>query len=127
MKKLVQILSAFVVSLGLVGVFGLQPAAAIDPLGAACAKNPTSEICVQKSTASASIPDQIKNIISLLLFVLGVICVIVIIVAGIQYAVAGGDSNQITKAKNSILYAIIGLVVALLAYAIVNFVIQQFR
>jgi glucose uptake protein GlcU len=69
----------------------------------------------------------IKNIISLLLFVLGVICVIVIIVAGIQYAVAAGDSNQITRAKNSILYAIVGLVIALLAYTIVNFVIDQFR
>jgi len=52
--------------------------------------------------------------------------VIVIIVGGIRYATADGDSGKITQARNTILYAVIGLVVALLAYAITFFVVGQF-
>jgi biopolymer transport protein ExbB/TolQ len=50
--------------------------------------------------------------------------VIVIIVAGIRYTTSGGNSNSVAAAKNTLLYAVIGLVVAVFAYAIVNFVIQ---
>ena len=49
-----------------------------------------------------------------------------IVIGGMRYVLSGGDSNQITAAKNTILYAIIGIVVAILAYAAVNFVIGSF-
>ncbi len=127
MKKFLQYIGIIGVTIGLAGSIGLQPAFAIDPLAAGCDLNPSAEICQQKNKAGASMQVLIRNIISTLLFVLGTICVIVIIVAGIQYAVAGGDAAQVTKAKNAILYAVVGLVIALLAYAIVNFVLQQFR
>lgn len=127
MKKLFQYIGIVTASIGITSLVTLQPVLAIDPLAAGCDLNPSAEICQQKNTAGASMQTLIRNIISTLLFVLGIICVIVIIVAGIQYAVAGGDAAQITRAKNSILYAVVGLVVALLAYAIVNFVLQQFR
>lgn len=65
----------------------------------------------------------IKSIINILLFLIGAIAVIMIIIGGIRYVVSGGDQGAITGAKNTILYAIIGLVVAILAYAIINFVI----
>jgi hypothetical protein len=42
---------------------------------------------------------------------------------GLRYVVSGGNSNSVTAAKNTILYAIVGLIIALFAYAIVNFVI----
>ena len=48
-----------------------------------------------------------------------------VIIGGIQYTTSGGDSAAVTKAKNTILYGIVGLVIALLAYAIVNFVITR--
>ena len=48
------------------------------------------------------------------------------IIGGIRYVISNGDSSQITSAKNTIMYAVIGLVVALLAYAIVNFIVVQF-
>ena len=48
-----------------------------------------------------------------------------VIIGGIRYAVSGGDENGTRAAKDTILYAIIGLVVALLAYAIVNFVLLR--
>ena len=65
----------------------------------------------------------IKSIINILLFLVGAIAVVMIIIGGLRYVISGGDQGQITGAKNTILYAVIGLVVAILAYAIVNWVI----
>ena len=70
--------------------------------------------------------DSVKTITNVLLFIIGAVAVIMIILGGIRYTTSNGDSNQVTAAKNTILYAVIGLVVALLAYAIIGFVINQF-
>jgi len=59
------------------------------------------------------------------LFLIGAISVIMLIYGGIRYTISGGDSSNVTAAKNTILYAIVGIVVALLSYAIVNFVIGK--
>ena len=67
----------------------------------------------------------IKNIVNTMLFLVGVLSVIMIIYGGIQYVISAGDSGKVGKAKNTILYAVIGLIVAILSYAIVNFVISQ--
>ena len=61
--------------------------------------------------------------INLAIGVIGFIAVVVIIYGGFMYTTSAGDSNKVTKAKNAIMYGIIGLVVAMLAFAIVNFVI----
>lgn len=63
-----------------------------------------------------------NRITSILLFIVGAVAVIMLIFGGIRYIVSGGDQNNVTAAKNTILYAIIGIIVALLAYAAVNFV-----
>jgi multisubunit Na+/H+ antiporter MnhB subunit len=60
------------------------------------------------------------------LFILGAIAVIMIVIGGIRYTTSNGDSGSIKSAKDTILYAVVGLVVAMLAYAIVNFVVQSF-
>ena len=52
--------------------------------------------------------------------------VIMLIWGGIRYTTSAGDSNKVTAAKNTVLYAIVGLVIAILAYAIVNMVIGKF-
>lgn len=65
-----------------------------------------------------------KRITNMIVYMVGVIAVIMLIIGGIKYVVSGGDSKKVTDAKNTILYAIIGLVIAFLAYAIVNFVIS---
>ena len=62
----------------------------------------------------------------MLLFLIGAISVIMLIIGGIRYVVSGGDSTAVQNAKNTILYAIVGVVVAILAYAVVNFVITSF-
>ncbi len=67
-----------------------------------------------------------KTITNVLLFVIGAVSVIMLVIGGIRYTVSAGDSSAVTGAKNTILYAIVGIVVALLAYAVVNFVIGAF-
>jgi len=67
-----------------------------------------------------------KTITNVLLFIIGAISVIMLIIGGIRYVVSGGDSGAVTSAKNTILYAIVGIVVAILAYALVNFVVGSF-
>lgn len=76
--------------------------------------------------SSAADPESIvQKVVNIILFVLGVLAVIMIIVGGFRYVTSGGDSNKLTSAKNTILYAVIGLIVALFAYAIVNWVVKQ--
>ena len=65
-----------------------------------------------------------RQVTNTILYIVGIIAVIMLIVGGIKYVVSGGDSKKVTDAKNTVLYAIIGLVVCLLAFAIVNFVIS---
>ena len=64
-----------------------------------------------------------KQITNTILYIVGIIAVIMLIIGGVKYVLSGGDSKKVTDAKNTVLYAIIGLVIAFLAYAIVNFVI----
>ena len=66
-----------------------------------------------------------QTVTNILLFIIGAVSVIMLIIGGIRYVVSGGDQSAVTAAKNTILYAIVGIVVAFLAYAAVNFVINQ--
>lgn len=63
-----------------------------------------------------------NRITSILLFIVGAVAVVMLIFGGIRYIVSGGDQANVTAAKNTILYAIIGIIIALLAYAAVKFV-----
>ena len=65
-----------------------------------------------------------KQVTNTILYIVGIIAVIMLIIGGIKYVVSGGDAKKVTDAKNTVLYAIIGLVIAFLAFAIVNFVIS---
>lgn len=67
----------------------------------------------------------ITGIINSVIAVLGILAVIVIIIGGIQYMTSNGDSGKVKKAKDTILYGIIGLVIVILSAAIVNFVIAK--
>ena len=61
--------------------------------------------------------------VNVLLFLAAAIAVLIIIIGGIRYIISTGDAARIKQAKDTIFYAIMGLIVAILAYAIVNFVI----
>ena len=66
-----------------------------------------------------------RQITNTILYIVGIIAVIMLIIGGIKYVLSGGDSKKVTDAKNTVLYAIIGLVIAVFSYAIVNFVITS--
>lgn len=76
---------------------------------------------------AAGIPDAsnftIKNILNAVYFWAGVIAVIIIIIAGFMYVLSMNNAQQVTRAKNAILSAVIGLVIIFLAFAITNIVI----
>jgi hypothetical protein len=89
--------------------------------GAACAQ-PTG--AAQNLFGDGSIFNTITNI---LLFLIGAVSVIMLIIGGVRYVVSGGDQGAVTSAKNTILYAIIGIVIAFLAFAAVRFVTDQLQ
>ncbi len=72
-------------------------------------------------SGSASLDSTIKNVINILSLVVGVIAVIMVIVGGLKYVASQGDSGGVTSAKNTVIYAIVGLVIVALAQVIVRF------
>lgn len=124
MKKLITRIAA---SLALVAAIAVTPlltpewAAAADTVNQACQG-------VQAAGGGAGCNGNafegfLKKVVNILIFIIGAISVIMIIVGGLRYVLSGGDQNSVKAGKDTILYAVIGLVVALMAYAIVNFVI----
>jgi hypothetical protein len=75
--------------------------------------------------ASETVNNMITTVINIFSLVVGVISVIMIIIGGLKYITSGGDSGNVSGAKNTILYAIIGLVVVALAQVIVLFVLEE--
>lgn len=65
----------------------------------------------------------VTTITNVLLFVAGALAVIMIIFGGLRYVISGGNAASVTAAKNTILYAIVGLIIAFLAFAAVNWVL----
>ncbi len=68
----------------------------------------------------------VETVVNLLLFLIGIIAVIAIIIGGIRYTTSNGDAGQTKAAKDTILNAVIGLIVAIMAYAIVRWVVGVF-
>lgn len=125
MKKLILASLAVVglVAVAAATIPAVSPAKAVNPYGA-CGANSDSAICKgQDESLSEKI---VKPTINIILWVVGVSAVIVIIVAGLKYVTSAGNPSAISSAKTTILYAVIGLVIAILAYAIVNFVLNSF-
>lgn len=120
MKKLKQI----IIILGIITGFSMvaMPTVGAVDIYQGCTGTETNALCGSKGDDANKF---IKTLVDTLLFILGAISVLVIIIAGIMYATSGGEAANIKRAKDMLMYAIIGLVVALLAYAIVNFVLTQ--
>lgn len=74
---------------------------------------------------TGDIQGRIIDILNVIIGMLSVVCVIVIVIGGVQYMTSTGDAGKVKKAKDTIMYAIIGLVVCGLAAVIVNFVVKQ--
>lgn len=87
----------------------------------------TTDTTCAASTADAgtNVNDLIADVVNIFSLIVGVVAVIMIIVGGFKYITSGGESSNVTGAKNTILYAIIGLVIVALAQFIVRFVLQR--
>lgn len=123
-KKIRLLLASFlVIGAALVAV---QPVGAVELFKNCDSANADSVVCQQTKDGKNKTSALVQNVIKVLLWVVGVASVIMIVVGGMRYTLSGGDSSGLTGAKNTILYAVVGLVVAMLAYAIVGFVTGSF-
>ena len=119
MKRLTKLILPIVLLFGLVGLV-ISPSVSAMTLreGAEAAR---CDGCPEDLFGDNGIFKKITNTI---VYIVGIIAVVMLLIGGIKYVISGGDSKKVTDAKNTILYAIIGLIVAFLSYAIVNFVIS---
>lgn len=86
-------------------------------------QNATSATCTSEDSQS-NFNDLMTRVINIFSIVVGSISVIMIIIGGFRYIISAGDSNNVTGAKNTILYAIVGLVIVLFSQIIVRFVLK---
>lgn len=75
--------------------------------------------------AEDRVNDLVEDIINIFSVIVGIVAVIMIIVGGFQYIISGGDSGKVGTAKNTILYALIGLVIVAFAQFVVKFILGR--
>lgn len=83
--------------------------------------------CGSVEEGASQVSQTIKNVIQLFQIIVGLISVFMIIYGGLKYITSGGNDNAIKSARNTILYAVIGLVIVVIAQAIVSFVLNRFQ
>lgn len=77
------------------------------------------------SSGTTRVEETIRTLINVFSIIVGAVAVVMIIFGGFRYITSGGDSGNIGSAKNTILYAIVGLVIVAIAQAIVQFVLNE--
>ena len=125
MKIFTKILTAGMLMVGLLGVF--TPAVSAANGINICSGNENSIYCKNKNTGETQVNGIIKTIVEVLLTAVGAISIIMIVIGGIMFALSSGDAQKAAKARNTVLYAVVGLAVSLFASAIVNFVFNRFN
>lgn len=79
---------------------------------------------VETDLPTGSLSEKIKAIVNQVALIIASICVLIIIFGGIMYAVSGGKEEQMTSAKNIVIYAVVGLIIVALAWVLVGFVVK---
>jgi hypothetical protein len=92
---------------------------------ASCVSAGNSEADCAKFDAGGNLNDLVTKIVNILSVIVGIVAVIMIIIGGFKYITSGGDSNRVASAKNTIIYAIVGLIIVALAQVIVRFVLSN--
>ena len=130
MKKLIfSAIAAALMILGLGGIATLSPAYA-DVICADGTQESKYESCPEWESAGGiaeqkSLMSGLTTVINVVVGVVGFIAVAMIVMGGISFATSQGDTSKVAKARNTVLYGVVGLIVALLAFAIVNFVLNS--
>jgi type IV secretion system pilin len=84
-----------------------------------------NQACGTACNTGSTLPQILGNVADTLIFIIGAVSVIMIIVGGLRYVISNGDPKNASAAKDTILYAVIGVVVSIAAFAIVKFVITN--
>lgn len=111
-------LKVFILSLGIVVGLTASPVLAINVFEE-CPGGSDSQICASKDEEAT---DLVRTAIDVFLFALGITAVVLIIHSGLKFITSRGDPASVKSAKDTLLYAVTGLIVAILAFVIVNFV-----
>lgn len=128
--KKIKLIAVAIACLSLVAL-AAKPVMAVDVIGSGCENVPDASLCQSNKNQPKEgneiygrngILTKATNIISILV---GAAAVVVIIIGGIRYVIASGDPSNLNGAKNAILFALIGLLVAGFAQAIVVFVLSR--
>ncbi len=136
MKRLITNLSRLLAVVGLLTITLLPAATAVaaDPAATSSTDAAKSQICTgvglttdngDCSDTGTTVGDIIRLVISILSFIVGVAAVIMVIVGGFRYVTSAGEGTKTAQAKDTIIYAIVGLIVALLAQVLVRFVLSK--
>lgn len=126
MRNITKILTVCMVMIGMFGVFAPAVSAG-NGIDICTGDGSGSVYCNNKSDGEGKVNGIIGSIVQVLLTAVGVISVIMIVIGGIMFATSSGDAQKTAKARNTILYAVIGLVVSIFAAAIVNFAFSNFK
>lgn len=128
LKQLTVSMSAFALLLtpaALIAAPAYAQSANIDGNLCAGANLDVNDKSCNEAATGTTVNTIISDVINIFSLVVGVVSVIMIIIGGLKYITSGGDSGNVTGAKNTILYAIVGLVVVALAQVIVRFVLTR--
>ncbi|MCJ1967249.1 pilin [Candidatus Nanosynbacter sp. TM7-075] len=126
MKIFTKILTAGMLMVSLLGVFTPVVSAA-NGINICSEENENSVYCKNKDSGGDQVGGIIKTIVEVLLMAVGAISIIMIVIGGILFALSSGDAQKAAKARSTILYAVVGLIVSVFASAIVNFVFDGFN
>lgn len=127
MKRLKLLLAAGILSLGLAlpagSVLAVDVFDQCDDVG-----DVDSAVCEssQGQEGEADLVDMTQVLVNSLFIALGMVAVVMIVIGGFRYTLSRGEASEVAVAKNIILYSAIGLIVAVMAYTIVNFVLGWF-
>lgn len=123
MKKWKQLIMAFALVAGV--STAVAPTSSVFAINVfdGCGNGGNGNAAVCKAAGTDNATSMTTNIINTMLFILGILTVIMIIFGGIRYVTSAGDASKVKAAKDTVLYSVVGLVVAILSYAIVNFVV----
>ena len=87
--------------------------------------NTYAECNIDSQATADTLLDTIRNVVNVLLGILGIVAVIVVILGGFTFITSQGDAGKVMKGRNTILWGVVGFIVALASFVIVNFVLAN--
>lgn len=126
MNKAKKIITSVACGVALMGAVALSIANTVPALAAGTDEIKNGCNAIGGCDDGQSLPQIAQTVIDTMLFIVGILAVAMIIFSGIRYITAHGDKGQVENAKNTLIYSIVGLIVAIIAYAIVGWVVGLF-